>query len=291
MNAPVERIPGTAGIANAALALGGSILVGHSCPLVEMGLLATLRRHTLHDVATLDELAGRSGGRGIDVVVVDRALAGNLVTFASGFDRSRGQATPKLLLIGAGASVARQDAPAEVNARLALECRQQELVDTVNGLMGFGMAETLAWPSRVPVRAASGSGGTAFRIEGIPLQPPRDVVANGQPRGGLSTRALRRVCEAIERRLADKLMLTDLAAVAGVSRAHFARAFKESVGQSPHRYVMMRRVSVAMGLIKDTERSLTEIAVSMGFFDQSHFARMFAHIVGESPSAYRRRHR
>lgn len=137
----------------------------------------------------------------------------------------------------------------------------------------------------------AGAGGTAFRIEGIPLQPPREVVANNQPRGGLSTRALRRVCEAIERRLADKLMLTDLAAVAGVSRAHFARAFKESVGQSPHRYVMMRRVSVAMGLIKDTERSLTEIAVSMGFFDQSHFARMFAHIVGESPSAYRRRHR
>lgn len=112
-----------------------------------------------------------------------------------------------------------------------------------------------------------------------------------RPRGGLPPGALRRVREVMERRLTEKLQLRELAAVAGVSKCHFARAFKQSVGQPPHQYLMMRRIEVAAELIKASDRSLTEISLDTGFSDQSHFSRSFVRITGETPRDYRRRHR
>ncbi len=117
-------------------------------------------------------------------------------------------------------------------------------------------------------------------------EPLRD-----RPRGGLPPGALRRVREVMECRLTEKLQLRELAAVAGVSKCHFARAFKQSVGQPPHQYLMMRRIEVAAELIKASDRSLTEISVDTGFSDQSHFSRSFVRITGETPRDYRRRHR
>ena len=97
--------------------------------------------------------------------------------------------------------------------------------------------------------------------------------------------------EHVERRLAEKIELADLASIARLSECHFSRAFKQSLGLPPHRYLMMRRIASAAELIKTTDRPLTQISLEVGFSDQSHFTRVFGDITGETPRSYRRRHR
>jgi AraC-like DNA-binding protein len=110
-------------------------------------------------------------------------------------------------------------------------------------------------------------------------------------RGGLAPGVLRRVKSHIEESLAERIDLDDLARIAGLSRCHFSRAFKESVGVPPHRYIVSRRIVVAAGLIQLTNRPLADIALSVGFADQSHFTRSFVRALGETPRSYRYRHR
>lgn len=110
-------------------------------------------------------------------------------------------------------------------------------------------------------------------------------------RGGLAPGVLRRVFAHIEAGLAEKIDIGDLAAIAQLSECHFSRAFRQSVGMPPHRYVMTRRIAIGAGLIERTERPMTDIALSVGFSDHSHFTRMFVRMTGETPSAYRRRRR
>jgi transcriptional regulator GlxA family with amidase domain len=109
-----------------------------------------------------------------------------------------------------------------------------------------------------------------------------------QPCGGLSARTLRRINEYIERQLSDTISLHDLALMAGLSDCHFARAFKQSVGMPPHRYIMHRRVDKATMLILTTDRPLSRIALEVGFCDQSHFSRLIARATGQTPRRLRR---
>ena len=108
------------------------------------------------------------------------------------------------------------------------------------------------------------------------------------PRGQLAPRALRRVLDAVEDRLAEPLALADLAAEAALSPYHFARAFKASVGTSPLRYVSERRVERAKALLRARRHRVGEVARLVGFSDPSHFGRVFRRLVGATPSAYRR---
>jgi AraC family transcriptional regulator len=91
--------------------------------------------------------------------------------------------------------------------------------------------------------------------------------------------------------LALPLPTSTLAAIARLSEFHFARAFKQSFGMPPHRYLIERRLDVAAELIRTTERRMSQIATDVGFFDQSHFTRLFVRKMGETPCKYRRRHR
>lgn len=111
------------------------------------------------------------------------------------------------------------------------------------------------------------------------------------PRGGLAPGALRRVREHVESRLAERIDLATMSSLAGLSAPHFARAFKQSVGVSPGRYVRSRRIDAAAKLIESTDLPLAEIALEVGFSDQSHFTRTFAELTGDTPRAYRRKHR
>ena len=108
-----------------------------------------------------------------------------------------------------------------------------------------------------------------------------------QIRGGLSPQALRRVREYVETHLEDNISLQELAGMAGLSTSHFGRAFKQSEGVSPHRYLLLCRVRHASGLLLETELALSEIAIASGFADQSHFCRQFNKLVGTTPSTYR----
>jgi AraC-like DNA-binding protein len=110
-------------------------------------------------------------------------------------------------------------------------------------------------------------------------------------RGGLAPGALRRVLEHIDKFYSERNDLASLANLAGLSECHFARAFRQSVGVPPHRYVVKRRIAVATDLVERTERSFTDIALTVGFSDHSHFTRSFVQLKGETPRECRRRHR
>lgn len=82
-----------------------------------------------------------------------------------------------------------------------------------------------------------------------------------------------------------------LAQVSGVSPAHFARSFKQAFGIPPHRYLLTRRIERAMTLLRDTDRSITDIAFDTGWASLGTFGRTFRDITGDSPSAVRLRGR
>ena len=107
-------------------------------------------------------------------------------------------------------------------------------------------------------------------------------------RGGLAPWQQRRARELIDARLDGTLSLAELAQECRLSVRHFARAFRQSTGQSPHRWLTERRLDKARGLLESSARSLSEIAEDCGFASQSHFTRVFTHRVGTSPGAWRR---
>jgi AraC family transcriptional regulator len=107
-------------------------------------------------------------------------------------------------------------------------------------------------------------------------------------RGGLATWQIQRVTAHIEADLAAKVRIKDLAGLIEVSSSHFSRAFKQSFADTPHRFVMRRRVERAKALMLATNASLGRIAADCGFTDQPHFNRHFRRLVGEKPNAWRR---
>lgn len=82
-----------------------------------------------------------------------------------------------------------------------------------------------------------------------------------------------------------------LARVSGVSAAHFAHSFKQAFGVPPHRYLLTRRIERATALLRDTDRSITEIAFETGWQSLGTFGRTFRDVTGERPSAVRSRAR
>ena len=107
-------------------------------------------------------------------------------------------------------------------------------------------------------------------------------------RGGLAPGQARRVKTYIETNLSSKIRSKELARIVGVSLSHFCRAFRDSFGDSPHGYVMRRRLERAQELILTSNTSLLQIAMECGLADQSHLNRLFDKFVGESPGAWRR---
>jgi AraC family transcriptional regulator len=103
----------------------------------------------------------------------------------------------------------------------------------------------------------------------------------------LANHTLRHLCDYVESNLADDLDVTTMAVVAGLSPAHFARAFAASVGMTPFRYVMSRRLARARELLERTDRSALDIALEVGFKTPSHFASRFRHEFGVTPRAAR----
>ena len=106
-------------------------------------------------------------------------------------------------------------------------------------------------------------------------------------RGGLPPRVLRRVREHIDAHIERRISVEALAKLANLSVCYFVRAFKQSVGLTPHDYLIRRRVERTMELLSATDLSLSEIALAAGFADQSHCARRFRQHVGMSPRDYR----
>ena len=116
----------------------------------------------------------------------------------------------------------------------------------------------------------------------------RCSVANGCPRGGLVAWQIARVQAYIDSNLDRTLHIRNLSAVASRSPAHFCRKFKLTFGESPHAYVVRRRLERACHLMMTTAASLSEIALSVGLSDQAHLSRLFRRAFGQSPASWRR---
>jgi AraC family transcriptional regulator len=106
-------------------------------------------------------------------------------------------------------------------------------------------------------------------------------------RGGLSPFRLRKVQDYIEANLSREITLADLAAIAGASTAHFCRAFHKSVGLPSHQYIIRRRTELAKRLLAEAEMPIAEIALAVGFGNQSHLTKHFHRVVGTTPWRFR----
>ncbi|MFI6610564.1 helix-turn-helix domain-containing protein [Streptomyces sp. NPDC050507] len=103
-----------------------------------------------------------------------------------------------------------------------------------------------------------------------------------------SNRRMLRARDAMDRAYAQPLDVPALARLAHVSEAHFSRTFRSTFGETPHRYLQRRRVERAMFLLRETDRSVTDICFEVGFGSTGTFSRTFRDVVGRSPRAYRK---
>jgi AraC-like DNA-binding protein len=100
-------------------------------------------------------------------------------------------------------------------------------------------------------------------------------------------RYLLRAKDFVDARYAEAITVEDLAAVAGLSRAHFSRMFTRTFGESPHAYLQSRRLERAAALLRYTDRSVAEICVMVGLQSIGSFTTSFARVFGKPPAAYR----
>jgi AraC family transcriptional regulator len=107
------------------------------------------------------------------------------------------------------------------------------------------------------------------------------------PKQRIGARALRLIDDYIESNLGTDMRIGDLAALAGMSRFHFTRCFRNTVGTTPHRYVLERRLERARNLLQTTALGLRDVAVTTGFADQSHLTRLVKRRFGVTPGALR----
>jgi AraC-like DNA-binding protein len=103
-------------------------------------------------------------------------------------------------------------------------------------------------------------------------------------------RHLLRARDLADARYSEPLGVDDMAAVAGLSRAHFSREFKRAFGESPHAYLLTRRLERATALLRTTDRSVADICLSVGLQSIGSFTTSFTRTFGRSPTAYRAAH-
>ncbi|MBR0694712.1 helix-turn-helix domain-containing protein [Bradyrhizobium lablabi] len=141
---------------------------------------------------------------------------------------------------------------------------------SAGGLLVEALASSLA--ARLLQKRASAS-----RTQLFPRRTPR----------GLDQRRLFRVLDYIDTNLEGDLSLERMAAIACLSRYHFARAFRQAVGKSPHCYVSAKRLERAKALLIHGDRPLVDIALSLSFSSQANFTRAFKQATGQAPGRYR----
>lgn len=105
--------------------------------------------------------------------------------------------------------------------------------------------------------------------------------------GGLPTYQLNQVLDYIEAGLAGEIKLADLAGLLGMSPFHFGRMFKQSMGISPHQYVIQQRIERAKYLLKHSDQTIIDIALECGFNSHSHLSKQFRKVMGVAPRNFR----
>jgi AraC family transcriptional regulator len=110
-------------------------------------------------------------------------------------------------------------------------------------------------------------------------------------RGRLLAWQVRKVRDYIDSHITGPVLVADLCALIQRSEAHFSRSFRRTFGESPHAFLVRRRVELAAEYMLTTDASLSEIALRCGFTDQAHLCKHFRLAAGHTPAAWRRAHR
>lgn len=170
---------------------------------------------------------------------------------------------------------------------------------SVHVLPRFAIADPLLEQLALAVLQALRDGATEDRLyietiaELVAVHLARAHSSRARPRPlaetpALSQRRMRHLLRHIDEHLGEDLSLEALAAEAGLSPLYIARAFRVAVGQSPHRYVVERRVEAAKRRLRASDDPIADVALATGFSSQSHLSDWFRRVVGVSPAAYRR---
>ena len=105
--------------------------------------------------------------------------------------------------------------------------------------------------------------------------------------GGLPIYQLNQVLDYIDAKLAEKIKLADLANLLNMSQFHFGRMFKQSMGISPHKYVIQQRIERAKNLLTQNDLAVIDIALDCGFNSHSNFSKQFLKVMGMTPKTFR----
>jgi AraC family transcriptional regulator len=122
----------------------------------------------------------------------------------------------------------------------------------------------------------------------IDSEPAQDLPDGG---GGLLAWQARKVRDYIDSHITGPVLVADLCALIDRSKAHFSRSFKRTFGDSPHAFVIWRRLELAARYMLQTNASLSDIAQRCGFIDQAHLCKHFRQSTGQTPAAWRRARR
>src|SRR3984885_7974302 len=106
-------------------------------------------------------------------------------------------------------------------------------------------------------------------------------------RGGLGSARLRRIKEFVDAKIEEELTLCEMAQAVELSAAHFSRMFRKSTGETPHQFLLRRRLERAKTMLRSADGRVIDVAVACGFKSQQHFAQAFRRVCGVCPTAYR----
>jgi len=129
---------------------------------------------------------------------------------------------------------------------------------------------------------------SSFLRKQIDSEPPQEPPDGG---GRLLAWQARKVRDYIDSHVSGPVFVEDLCALIGRSKAHFSRSFKRTFGESPHAFVIWRRLELAARFMLRTNATLGDIALRCGFTDQAHFCKQFRQSTGQTPAAWRRARR
>ena len=242
------------------------VIISHCLPLICAGLQSVLSQMPDCDVCVWDDVQRRQYGSlhaaGAHVVLSDPDQGICLLDNSADPSKTSPASAMKVIIVATGDRdpALRTAMERGIAGRISVSYDRQDIIDTVRNVGANLLSD--------PISRAH---------------------AKSSPRGGLAPHALRKVCAYMRETIAERIDLEELARIAKLSSSHFSRAFKQSMGITPHQYLSWRRVQLAARMLRETDLPLAQICLAVGCCDQSHFTRLFSKMMGETPGAYRRR--